>query len=453
MAQLGHDVCLIERTRFPRSHLGESLSPGVLPLLDATGARDAVEEAGFQRVRRVHVRWDGEPHERQDPRAQGLLVDRGRFDSALLERAKALGVRVLQPASIHENAKDDHGWRIDVEAEGETIHLRADFLVDARGRSSGNNEGRIRTGCRTVALYAYWRGTTLPKQPRVEAGSNAWYWGVPLPDATYNTLVFVDAKHFRGARPGSLQERFVHLLHRSALLTGCCDTYQTAPVRAADATPYFDEDSVTRSSIKLGEAALALDPLSSSGVQKAIQSALAAAVVANTLLRKPASSDAALRFYKTTLLEASERHRRWAANHYRSVAMQNGGTFWKDRATSAESSPPSYPSIDLSTPSFAATRVKLSPHLQFTELPCIESDFITVKPAVRHPNLEGPVAYLGGTELVPMLRGLPAGMTPLQIAQSWSSGMSLQSSLPIVAWLLKNAILVPQSSTECGRER
>ena len=42
MAQLGFDVCLVERSRFPRPHLGESLSPGVMPMLASIGAAAAV---------------------------------------------------------------------------------------------------------------------------------------------------------------------------------------------------------------------------------------------------------------------------------------------------------------------------------------------------------------------------------------------------------------------------
>ena len=45
MAQLGHDVRLIERERFPRRRLGESLSPGTVPLLRAANLHEPIEAA------------------------------------------------------------------------------------------------------------------------------------------------------------------------------------------------------------------------------------------------------------------------------------------------------------------------------------------------------------------------------------------------------------------------
>jgi flavin-dependent dehydrogenase len=54
MVQLGFDVCLIERSRFPRPRLGESLSPGVMPMLASVGSATAIEAARFP-VRTVSV--------------------------------------------------------------------------------------------------------------------------------------------------------------------------------------------------------------------------------------------------------------------------------------------------------------------------------------------------------------------------------------------------------------
>jgi flavin-dependent dehydrogenase len=322
MAEFGHRVCLIERANFPRAHLGESLSPGVLPLLDVMGARDAVEAAGFYRVRDVRVQWDQGPQLRRDPRREGLLVDRGRFDALLLDRAKRLGVHVLQPAIVRERRWDGDGWQLRVQTDEGMVESRTTFLADASGRAAALPARRRRTGCRTLALYAYWRTSRLPVEPRVEAGADTWYWGVPLPDGSYNTLAFVDAEHFRSAPRVSVAARFHELIARSGLMEGCQDARLVGSILAADATPYVDDTCVTSCSIKVGDAALALDPLSSSGVQKAIQNALAGAVVVNTLLRKLDSSAAALRFFRESVDTASNSHCRWAAGHYLQVAQR-----------------------------------------------------------------------------------------------------------------------------------
>ena len=61
--------------------------------------------------------------------------------------------------------------------------------------------GRTKNRRTTLAVYGYWRGAKLPTMPRIEAGEDGWYWGVPLPDGTYNTLAFVDPGRIQvGAR-------------------------------------------------------------------------------------------------------------------------------------------------------------------------------------------------------------------------------------------------------------
>jgi hypothetical protein len=56
------------------------------------------------------------------------------------------------------------------------------------------------------------------------------------------------------------------------------------------------------------------------------------------------------------------------------------------------------------------------------------------------------VAYLGGQELAPLLRRLPAGSTPLEIARSWSDRLPLESGLAIAGWMLNRGILVSHES-------
>jgi flavin-dependent dehydrogenase len=441
MAQLGHQVDLIERQRFPRAHLGESLSPGVMPLLRSADMHETIEAARFASVTGVWVKWAGEPRLRDDAGEKGLLVDRGEFDRRLLERARSFGVRIHQPARVIEQTHDGARWRLTVDADGILKQLDADFVADAGGRRSASGR-TTRTGASTLAVYGYWRGAKLPTMPRIEAGEDGWYWGVPLPDGTYNTLAFVDPAWFRSAPGDTMSERFIRLLDRSTLMQECRGAELVTPLRAIDATPYLSGDCVAPARIQLGDAALAIDPISSSGVQKAIQTALSGAIVANTLLRRPGSTEAALGFYLAQLNDASERHRRWAAGHYREVAEHRDRPFWRERAGTPGTEPLSLPPIDAR--GLAVTPVELSRELEFVATPCLQGDFVSVASALHHPRLASPLVFLGGRELAPLLQALPPGRTPLQIAQSWSNRMPLESGMAIAGWLVQHGILVEQ---------
>jgi flavin-dependent dehydrogenase len=443
MAQLGHQVHLIERKLFPRRHLGESLSPGVMTLLRAADMHETVEAAGFPRVRGVWVKWADGPRFREDPREERLLVDRGEFDLRLLERARALGARVHQPAHVLEQVWDGAKWRLTLDADGTSRYLAADFVANARGRRGVSSRRQTKAGASTLAVYGYWRGTIGRTAPWIEAGEDVWYWGVPLPDGTYNTLVFVDPDWFRSAPGSNLSERFLGLIGRSGLMADCRDAELAAPAHAIDATPYLSSDCVAPTQIHLGDAALAIDPISSSGVQKAIQTALSGAIVANTLLGRREMTAAALDFYGAQLSDASERHRRWAAGHYRAVADQCDRPFWRQRSAPFERRElPPLPALDAST--LAMTPVELSPELEFVPAPCLRGDFVSLASALHHPRLGSPLVFLGGRELAPLLQKLPPGKTPLQIAQFWSNRMPLKSGMAIAGWLVKHGVLVRQ---------
>jgi len=441
MAALGFDVCLIERARFPRAHLGESLSPGLLPMLSSVGLADAVVRAGFRRVHDVRSNWEGTETTRHDPRGQGLLVDRGTFDAALLAGAVARGVRLLQPALARVHARSTGGWVLHVDCEGEAVELACGFLGDASGRAARLGGARRAMGPRTLALHGYWTGRHLPEQPRIEAGPQAWYWGVPLPNGSYNTLVFVDAARVRDDPGLSLEARLRTWLAASALLRGVEDATLLGPVRATDATPYLYEDCVGPRHVRLGDAALALDPLSSSGVQKAVQTALSASIVANTLLRRPHVDDSAgaQRYYQDNLADAAARHHGWAQGHYAAARRQD--PFWTARAAppgEAGAVPPLRPPA---SPPRDDVPLRLSADCQWEQLPCLGAEFVESKPALRHPGVDGPVAYLGGHELAPLLRAVCPGMTSRQLAGTWAPALPFDTGLSIARWLAARGVL------------
>jgi flavin-dependent dehydrogenase len=274
LAQLGHAAVLVEKSLFPRAHIGESLAPDILAILETLGIRGEVEARGFLRPDAAIVRWCGESAIRPASGDRGFQVDRASFDLLLL--------RALERTS-------DGGWLV----HGRNESIETHYLVDATGRSGRLGGRKQRVAAPTLALYAYWRETVLHgPETRVEAGESEWYWGAPLPDGFFNATVFVNPS--RCARGHA--DLYGRLLRRSALLQGCLNGRRITEVKCCDATSYCDEDPVADNLVKAGEASFSIDPLSSQGVRSAMGSALHGALVLNTMIRRPESAPAAAAF-------------------------------------------------------------------------------------------------------------------------------------------------------------
>src|SRR5919197_1196437 len=115
LADAGHRVLVLERERFPRYHIGESLLSATLPILDAIGATPAIERHGFLRKPGGTFLWGArrEPWSfwfREDPggRPYAFQVVRAEFDQLLLENARAHVVDASGQAALLGRA---HGLR------------------------------------------------------------------------------------------------------------------------------------------------------------------------------------------------------------------------------------------------------------------------------------------------------------------------------------------------------
>ena len=201
-----------------------------------------------------------------------------------------------------------------------------------------------------------------------------------------------------------------------------------------DATAYLDTELIDSDMIRLGDAALAIDPVSSSGVQKSIQGALAGAICANTLLRRPEDAELAMSFYREMLERTSQRHREWTASHYRDVAKRFPGPFWTPRAGKAEpKATPAAGALELSTGT-----LRLAPDLDITSTATLDAQYVVRRAAVTHPGFDGPVTYLNGIELAPLIRRFPGNKNGVQIAEIWSEIVPAQTGMAILAWLLNH---------------
>lgn len=446
LAALGYRVCIVESKVFPRAHIGESLSPGILPVLELLGVRARVEEAGFYRPGRAFVQWgsnDISAKEFEGPAA--FQVDRGRFDRILLRAAEEAGASVIQPALAGTPIPaNDGGWEIPVQGEDRPCRVTARFLVDAAGRRSFLKKRTKKFSPGTLALYAYWaKVADRGIESRVETGPSEWFWGAPLPDGTFNAAVFLDPGRLRleNVRASSLKDFYCSLLAQTGQLRDCLNGELVGSVQACDASVYCSENIAGKNFIRVGEASFGIDPLSAQGVQSAMQSAVQASIVIHTLLTAADSRGAAIRFYNERQQESVAANLRHSANFYARAMPFHSSEFWSKRAAARpEMTLPREQTAE--RPLSMRSQLRLADETRMVLTPCITGDIIEERLALVSPSLERPVAFIGGVPTERLCGLISSGKTVAEVVSEHDTRYPGSGTLNIINWLFHNNILV-----------
>jgi len=289
-AQRGLRVILFERDRFARERPGETLHPGLEPLLGQLGVADRLANVIGARHAGIWIEWNGE--RRFEPFGadasgpwSGMQVWRQDFDGLLLERARELGVTVHQPSAV----KAMHGDGM-VETSAGRQHAR--LLIDATGRARllarRLGIGFLARSPRLLARYGYALGSCPERDaaPALTGDSSGWIWTAKVRPDTYQWTRLA----FGGRRPDPdfTPREFAHLV-------------PAGPSRGADVTWRLSDEVARPGWFMAGDAAAMLDPASSHGVLRAITSGIMAAHLAAAVLQKKAPAGAAAIAYQDWL--------------------------------------------------------------------------------------------------------------------------------------------------------
>ena len=444
LALLGHSVVLIEKSAFPRPHIGESLTGGVVPLLEVLQLRNEIERESFLRTSQALIRWAGPAEVRDSAGVPGFQVDRSRFDEIVLKAAELAGATILQPARIRDFARTPGGrWAIQARhADGDMTRVDCDWLVDATGRTSPFGGRKSLNGASTIALYAYWRNSAVTgPETRLEAGAAEWYWGAPLPNGLFNATVFVDPGRLRAQ---SIEALYHRLIASSEFLRACLDGSRVGPVQVCDATCASDDAPIRDGLIKAGESAFTIDPLSSQGVQTAIGSALHAAAVIHTILERPANRGLAEEFYRERQRRSVLLHRAAAVSLYSEAAPRTD--FWLRRSP-AETNRNEAVNPNLPVKLKPETILRLHPGAQFREIPIVEDSFVTAAIAVLLPQMLEPLVFVDGVKVEPLIRMMDHPMRCDQILASWAPFVGPRTALRILQVVVGRCIVVLDANT------
>jgi flavin-dependent dehydrogenase len=437
LVRLGYDVMLVTESEGRRRHLLETVAPVAFEQMVFLGLLPALTDA-LLGTPDCETRWGDATFLPRRPTQLGHLIDRSRFDAALLELAVAEGVPLRVGRVLHAD-RAGGGWRLIVAFRSGLAAVTSRLLIDATGRR-GLPPRRLRRGYRLLGLHGCWRGKRLPDVMRLASGANYWVWGAPAGNDRYATTLFLDPLK-RVGDDGALAARFETLVRASGVLEGAADATPAGPVSATDATPYVDRGIVGEGYFRIGDAALAIDPLSSAGIQAALQSATAAAVAIHTLLHDPGTAGLCEAFLERGLDRRHARHAAWTATFYAEAAARFPDPFWAMRAAVGAAIPaPSPTRAPLPAPD---QPLSLDRDVQFRLEPCVVGDKVAWHRAVIHPALTEPAAFRDGIDLTALLERIRPGITAQSVIRDWAACSALGPAMSTLSWAWRRGVIGP----------
>jgi flavin-dependent dehydrogenase len=295
LRQRGRTVLVLEKEKFPRFHIGESLLPfandiwkelGVLEKMDATyihkpGAMFVHEESGstFTYYFDTAIR-PGRPYAYQ--------VKRADFDKMLLDEARAKGAEVREETRVDDVTIDAEGVTAKCTGPEGTYEVTAKFFVDATGRDAlmanrhrlKEPDGLITTNVAVHTMYQNvdWTGALEEGNIIIGLFDGGWYWVIPFKDRD-TSVGFVFEKSFtkinRGSRPEEMFDIALDATpHLRSRLTNATRILEVA---SQANWSYRCRQFYSERMLMVGDAAAFVDPLFSTGVLLAVNGAKFAA--------------------------------------------------------------------------------------------------------------------------------------------------------------------------------
>jgi flavin-dependent dehydrogenase len=406
LRRLGYAVTLVSEWR--RFAALEGVSQRVLEALRGAGLQQALAQATLPSQRQVN--WNGQQHSQNIE----FLLDRPTFDCGLREALRLAGVELIEGRVLAVQALAS-GHRIEIDGGQAVI---ADFLVEARGRQAPALGKGLR-GPETISLLNRWQGTPGNTASAVESLEDGWAWMARRADGQCYWQWTVDVAS--AALPGKAQ-----------LLEYCRQRRQASSFAQAffAADPEVDLQLHARSStailspqvcgdnwIRVGDAAMAVDPLSGNGIFQSLSSALQAPTVINTLLRKPERAALARRFHQQRVQQLFLRFARIGRDFYADEQRWLNQPFWKARRQ--------WPDAEVAHAEADFNALKIE------RAPVLREGFVDEAEVVITADQPLGIWHVQGVELAPLVRRLRT-----EPAEQALAGLTVEQGRMIRSWLL-----------------
>jgi flavin-dependent dehydrogenase len=315
LADRGHAVTLLEKAQHPRFHIGESLLPANMKLFEKLGVAEKVQSIGMEKWGAEFVSpWHdhsqdfkfAEAWDKSMPFA--YQVRRSEFDEILIRNAADKGANVIENCRVTDVdfLPNEEGAIVQARHDdGRTETWRTRFVVDASGRSTflSNRFKTKRRNARHNSAAVYGHFKDVQRHNGQKEGDitlfwfdHGWFWFIPLKDGVTSVGATVWPYYMKSRGKRSVEQFFYDTIAMCPpLAERLKDAQLVSEVEATGNFSYTCGRSYGPNYVLLGDAFAFIDPVFSSGVLLAMNSAFEGAEAIDAYLCHPEKSAAAFR--------------------------------------------------------------------------------------------------------------------------------------------------------------
>jgi flavin-dependent dehydrogenase len=333
LARAGRSVVVLEREKFPRFHIGESLLPFSTKAFDRLGIREKLDRAFMPKHGGEIIAACGstsakfyfkDGFESQQDRA--YQVTRSEFDKMLLDHSRENGAEIREETTVKKIEFDRESVRLEVErSDTATETLAARYLLDCSGRQTTlGNFFKLKKSydhLQKFSIFAHYENVDRPSGIdgtliRMVRGLDRWFWMIPLTPTRMSIGVVMDTSTFRAMKltPEDALEKCID--EQPEMVARMINSERVSPVYSAGDYSYRNRKLHGDRWLLAGDAAGFIDPVFSSGVFLAIMSAEKAADSLDEILQDESAKPRLFREYSRRVNRVMDMYLRFVNSWY-----------------------------------------------------------------------------------------------------------------------------------------
>jgi flavin-dependent dehydrogenase len=333
LARHGHRVVVLEREKFPRFHIGESLLPYSMTTFERLGVQEKLKAISMEKIggevasscgtRKVRFYFRSGFKLEQ---TKSYQVKRADFDKLLLDHAAEAGAVVHEQAQVEKVEFAPDCVSLSVKRGEGTMTVTARYLIDCSGRNSlVGNHFKLRESYETLqkfSVFAHFEDVPLRDREelnltRLIRGRDFWFWMIAVSETRISVGVVTDTSRFRELKK-SPEEAIEYFIAQSPEMRERMQgARRVSEVYSISDYSYRNSRFTGDRWMLAGDAAGFIDPIFSTGVFLAILSGEQCADALHQILDAPRRKAELFRNYERHLKQVMRKYLRFVEAWYR----------------------------------------------------------------------------------------------------------------------------------------